>query len=203
MINKRFVLFTLCLTSLLWGCSGGDMSLTEYVDRVNAINDRAMGQYEVLIAGPRGGVLVAEGSQLADFTPQDLQVALERMAEVQAEALESAATIEPPEQIAEYHSLFFVRLPIEALAARAGTTAGWEELSDSAEMAAYRAALVADQQVCFDFQAALDATAERGIFADTPWIPGELKEIVEVALGCAAYPEHPEDLYRPPPAATD
>jgi hypothetical protein len=55
--------------------------------------------------------------------------------------------------------------------------------------------------VCIDLQSKLDATAERGAFANTPWIPSEMKEIVEVVLGCDQYPPNPEDLYRPLPEA--
>jgi hypothetical protein len=73
-----------------------------------------------------------------------------------------------------------------------------EELSESPEMVAYRAALAEDERFCTDFQTKLDATEERGIFAETPWIPGELKEVVQVVLGCQGYPAHPEDVYRPP-----
>jgi hypothetical protein len=69
-------------------------------------------------------------------------------------------------------------------------------------MAAYRSALAADNEVCADFQARLDATADRGVFADTPWIPGELKETVNYALGCDALPSNPDDVYRPPPTTT-
>jgi hypothetical protein len=46
-----------------------------------------------------------------------------------------------------------------------------------------------------------NATEARGVFAETPWIPGELKEIVEGVIGCAGYPENPGDVYRPPPAS--
>ena len=185
-------------------CGGGDgeMSLTEYVERVDAILSRGLQRYEALVASPQGEVLVAEAVRLADFTPQDLQVALERLGDIQAEALEAAFTIEPPEDMVDLHTLFFRRLPIEELAARAGTAADWEELSGSPEMVVYRALLVEDEQVCAEFQAKLDATAERGVFADTPWIPGELKEIVEYALGCGSLLENPEDLYRPPPSTT-
>jgi transposase-like protein len=52
---------------------------------------------------------------------------------------------------------------------------------------------------CAEFQAKLDATPDRGVFADTPWIPGELKETVNYALGCNSLPEPPEDACRPPP----
>ncbi len=41
------------------------------------------------------------------------------------------------------------------------------------------------------------ATEARGAFADTPWLPGELKEIVSALLGCDVYPEHPEDTFGP------
>ena len=69
-------------------------------------------------------------------------------------------------------------------------------------MAAYRAAIAEGKQVCTGFQADLDATAERGVFTDTPWVPGELKEVVEAVLGCQWFPEHPEDVYRYPPPPT-
>ena len=191
------------------GC-GGEMSLTEYVERVDAIFDQGTQQYELVVESPQGSVLIVgqgshlgfdnEGAQLTDFTPQDLHVALERVAEIQDEALETAAAIDPPELIADLHDLFFRELPIAELAARAGTAADWDELSESPEMAAYRIALAADNQVCAEFQAKLDATAEQGIFADAPWVPSKLKEIVDYGLGCGSLPTHPQDAYRPPPA---
>jgi hypothetical protein len=69
-------------------------------------------------------------------------------------------------------------------------------------MAAYRKAVTEDKQYCTEFLTPLDATAERGVFTDTPWIPGELKEVVNAVLGCNTYPEHPEDMFRPPPTST-
>ena len=185
------------------------MSLTEYVESINAIFERGIDQYEPFATSPEGLVLiVGQGPHLGitdqsllitDFTPRDLQLALERVAEIQEEALEAAAAIDPPEQLADLHRLYFRELPIAELAARAGTAADWYELSDSDEMAAYRAALAADNQACAEFQVALDATAARGVFTDTPWLPGELKETVNYALGCDSLPAHPEDAYRPPP----
>ena len=148
-------------------------------------------------------MLAGEG-ELADFSPQGLQTALDRLIEIEVEVQEALDAIEPPEQVADLHHLLFDFddrfISIQAaLAARAGTAADWEELSDSPEMTAYRAALAEEKQECSDFQAELDATAKREVFADVPWIPGELKEIVEVVLGCAGYPDHPQDVYRPPP----
>jgi hypothetical protein len=186
-------------------CGGGEMSLTEYVERLTAVMDRAMQQWEVLGASRQGAVFAAGAAQFTDFAPRDLQAGLERMGEIQVELWEAAAAIEPPDEVTDLHNLLFdarFTSAREALAARAGTAATWEELSESPEMAAYRTSVAADKQACVDIQAELDATAERGIFAETPWIPSDLKEVVEAALGCAMWPDNPEDMYRPPPTST-
>ena len=70
-------------------------------------------------------------------------------------------------------------------------------------MAANRDAIAEGKRVCTDVQAQLDATAARGVFADVPWVPAELSEVVEAVLGCEWFPENPQDVYRyPPPANT-
>jgi hypothetical protein len=38
--------------------------------------------------------------------------------------------------------------------------------------------------LCLELQSRLDATAERAIFAEVPWIPGEMKEVVGLVMGC-------------------
>ena len=194
--------------TMLSGCGGGEMTMTEYVEAVDAIFTRGMARYETIVASPEGLVLIVgqgehlglddRGMELTDFTPEDLHIALEKVADIQDEALAAAADIDPPEQIEELHALYFRALPIRELAARAATAGDWDELSASPEMAAYRAALAADNEVCEEFQARLDATADRGAFTDVPWMPGELAEIVEYALGCSSLPQNPEDAYRPP-----
>ena len=202
----RFMLVGVCLVLTVSGCGGSEMSLTEYVDQLNAINRRGLQQYLELLASPQGEVLVAaEAAQITDFTPQDLQVSLEGVIEIAVEVKEAADAIEPPEQVADlHHRLFDDKFTFfeEALAARAGTAANWEELSESPEMEAFRAAMAEDKQACIDFQAELDATADREVFADMPWIPGAMKEIVDAVLGCEFFPENPEELYRYPPSTS-
>ena len=157
-----------CLVLMVAACGGDEMSLTEYVERLTAVMDRAIQQWEVLVTS-RQGAIFADGAQLTDFAPRDLQAGLERMGEIQVELWEDAAAIEPPDEVTDLHNLLFdarFTSAREALAARAGTAATWEELSESPEMAAYRTSVAADKQACVDIQAELDATAERGIFAE-------------------------------------
>jgi len=196
----RFMLVGVSLMLTVSSCGGGEMSLTEYVDRINAINGQAIQRYEALLASPQGEVLVAEGAQLVEYTPQDLQIGLEGVIEIAAEVTEAVAGFDPPQQVAEFHYLLFddkFTFYEEALAARAAIAVDWEELSASSEMEAYRTAIAEDKQLCLGFQAQLDATVERANFADTPWLPEEMKEIVDAVLGCPMFPEKPEDVYRP------
>jgi hypothetical protein len=182
------------------GCGGGEMSMAEYVEHFNDITATASARYGEFAASPQGLVLVAEGEELSDFTPLDLQAGLERIERIEAEALEAAAAIDPPERVAEFHSFYFALSPFTAarvaLAARAGTATDWEELSATPEMAAYRAAVAADKESCIGFAAAIDETRE-GAIGDMPWFPSEMTEAIAAVYGCEQYPEDPENLYRP------
>jgi hypothetical protein len=189
---------------MVGGCGGGEMSLTEYVETVNPIVDRAAEQYYGLAASPEGRVLGADAAQLTDFTPQDLQTALNRVSEIEIQLMEATDAIEPPEQVADLHRLLFnfdLTNLEGALATRAGVATDWEELSETPEMAAYRVQLAKDKQACTDFRTELNDTDESGVFADVPWMPSGLSEAVEALLGCEGFPEYPEDAYRPPPTS--
>ncbi len=197
-IAKRLVPLAVCIALVVCGCGGGEISLTEYVERINAIEQRA---------SERAEELVAQAEEITDLTPQAVQVGLEQAQEIRIEVEQAADEIDPPEQVAELHSLIFdwhsTFIAVEAdLAALMGSAedseADWVRLSNSVEMAAYRDAIAEGKQVCVEFQEELDATAERGVFADNAWIPGEMKEVVEAVLGCAWFPEKPEDVYRYP-----
>jgi galactose mutarotase-like enzyme len=194
MTITRFVPLALGVTLLLWGCGGGEMSLTEYVDGLEAIGDRAI---------PQTDALQAEFSQLPEPATDDLKVMLEGHMAIFTEALEASAALDPPTKVADLHRLIFeweatMLQASEALAIRAATTADWEQVLQSAEADSYAAALAEGSAVCSEFQAKLDATADRGAFADTPWIPGELKEVVEAFLRCELFPENPEDVFGTP-----
>jgi hypothetical protein len=178
------------------------MSLTEYVEHLNAIEAKASAEAETIVPD----------ESTDDISPAGLQAILERAGDIRREVQIAADDLQPPRQVAELHELIFEWhrdfTNIEAdLAARVGVTPdtedGWTQLSDSPEMAAYRDAIAEGKIICDDFQDQLDATEARGAFEDVPWIPSDMSEVVEAVLGCAWFPDEPQNVYRwPPPAAT-
>ena len=143
---RRVVRAGAWIALLISACGGGEMTLTEYVDSLNAIVEQARQQYEELAASAESGVLAAEQDQLSEFTPQDLQAALVHVRQIEALVDEGTSAIDPPEQVAELHNLFFdfdseFISAQEALAARAGTAVDWNELSNTPEMAGALAGL--------------------------------------------------------------
>ena len=199
---RHLIPLTLVFALLIGACGSEGISLTEYVEQVNVVAE---------VASQKGAELLADAAQTTDATPQQVQAGLERgLREIRIPLQEAIDDISPPDQLADLHDVMwdwhanFITIE-RALAARVGTTddtgAGWEALSDSPEMASFRSAVAEGKQLCDGFQAELDDIAALGVFADTPWMPGELQNVVEAALGCQWFPEHPEDLYRYPPPA--
>ena len=189
----------LAILVALGACGSDEMSLTEYVEQVN----EAAAQ-----AGERATELTEQGVLAGDITPQQVEDGLmQALATIRIPLQEAVDAMQPPEQVAAMHSLLwgwhadFITVET-ALAERFGATpdteAGWTELSDSQEMVAYRAAIEDGKQVCIDFQAQLDETEERGAFEDVAWLPGELSEVVNAALGCEWFPDDPQSIYRYP-----
>ena len=201
-VMQRSVPVLLGVALLLGGCGGDEMSMTEYGERIDAAATEA---------SQRAEELFADAVWTANGTPRQLQTLLERgLREIRFPLQEAVDRIDPPTQIADLHNLMWDWhsdfIPVEeALAARMGETGdsveGWTALSESSEVAAYRSAIGEGKQICGGFQARLDATAAAGGFADTPWIPSEMKEVVEAALGCQWFPDDPDDVYRYPPAS--
>lgn len=188
------------VTLLVAGCADDEPTMTEYVERLEALVQDVSEQAARLFSSERGAVLDASGQGLDAYSPQDLAWGLEQLGELEAEFLEDARALQPPESIADWHDEYFsdrftnVR---EALAARAGDATGWDELAATEEMAAYRAAVAADKQLCLELQRDLHERAESGVFAGTPWVPDEVQQIFDRVLGCDVFPERPEDMWRP------
>jgi hypothetical protein len=168
-----------CLTVMLVACGGGDLSLTEYAERLDALA-RVLG--EQLDAGD---ARMSTGTATLGDAQEVLSSALAARTDFQ----EGLTALDPPEEFADVHTdLVEVHSRIiaaqEAFVARTATAATLEELDQSAEAAAYRAIGTEAASLCEEFRARIDSTADRAIFADIPWIPGDVKEVVEVTFGC-------------------
>lgn len=200
MIALKRVLVLIAVGLAASSCGGAELTLTEYVEELNRITTTATQEGEMLLSTDRGRVLFAEGPELRNYTPADLQFVLDEVLEIELELLEATGGINPPAAVADLHKSWFnTRFTVARanLADRAGRVDSWQELSESEEMAAYRAALVEEKQLCEDLTRQLAATASLGVFDEVPWLPSELGEVVELALGCDWWPTSPENAYRP------
>jgi hypothetical protein len=97
--------------------------------------------------------------------------------------------LDPPEALADFHGdlvelLGRILAVQEAWALRAETAGSLDELQESSEALAYWDLDAKMTSLCLEFQSRIDATAERELFAEVPWIPGEMKEVVSLIVGC-------------------
>jgi hypothetical protein len=167
------------------GCGGSNLSMSEYGDRLNDIQ---------LTYAPRAVAAWTEFMELPHPTTGDLKTLIDREVAIRIELEDRFRDLDPPAEVADLHRMLAdwisaLREAGEGLGARAGTVGGWDELLLSAEFREYEATLVGGAGVCDEFQARLDATAERGVFGDTPWVPADLREAADAVLGCDTIPE--------------
>jgi hypothetical protein len=152
--------------------------LTEYAE--------ALGAYAVQLAGQ----LDALDTQIAETpTIETVRVALAQAVQVRVEFQEDLTALDPPDELAELHAdLVDVHARIidaqAAFATRAETAGDLDELDQSADALAYRAIDREALPICEEFRATIDASAANAVFADVPWVPGDIKEIVEFTFDC-------------------
>ncbi len=168
-----------CLALIVGACGGDGLSLTEYSERLQSLASDMAEEFEEL----------DERMTTGTPTVADAQDVLSRAVAVRTDFHEGLVALGPPEELADLHTdLVDVHARIlaaqQAWASRAETATSLDELEQSTEAAAYRALTAESVAICDEFQTRLDATADREIFADAPWIPGEMKEVIDVALGC-------------------
>ncbi len=169
-----------CLTVVLGGCGGGGVSLTEYAETLGPLSVELVEQLEAL----------DDRMSTGTATIEDAREVLVEALDLRAEYQDGLTSLDPPEEVADFHAkiiVFHAQMisAQEAVAARAKTATGLEELDQSAEALVYQAMWAEAILLCEEMQVTIDATADRGIFVDTPWVPSDLKEIIEVTFGCA------------------
>lgn len=168
-----------CLAVVLASCSGGGSSLSEYAEE---FDDLGRELEEVLDAGD---------VQMTTENPtlEDAQEVLASAVTARRVFQEGLTSLDPPDEFSELHADFVevhsqVLAAQQAFSARAASAGSLEELDRSAEAEAYRAIGSEAGTWCEEFRARIDATADREVLADTPWIPSDMKEIVEVTFRC-------------------
>ena len=170
------------LVLIVTACGGGSLTLSEYSEQGMAV---------VAVMEERIATLDAEWDSQTP-TVERARTYWDRRLEARVEALEGLEGLNPPGEVAELAATgldLFSRLLAaeEALAVRVGlfeTVTEPEQWWTTAEGDAVRAVEDEIDALCQVFQARYDATIERVALSDVPWIPAEMKEIVQVDIGC-------------------
>lgn len=180
----RSIAAATCLALVVASCGGrGELTLGEYAKEVEGLTTTMYRTLDDLT------VTVEDGSEVP---VEDAQTVFDGAATAFRQLLDGLQAIEPPGEIAELHTLsldIMTRLTTaqEAFARRAEdfeTATEWHLLYETPEALAI--AEVQEEMIAFcqARQAEFDATADRKVFADSPWVPSELQEVVTVLFGC-------------------
>ncbi len=163
-------------------CGGGSLSVSEY---------NAQGGALVASMEERIRALDAEWESQTP-TVEGARNYWDRRLEARIEALEGLDALKPPDELA---ALFEDGLDLfrklvaaeEALAIRVAsleTVTGPDDWWDTAEGKAVHSVDEEIDEFCHVVQARYDATIERVVLSDVPWIPSDMKEIVQIDIGC-------------------
>jgi hypothetical protein len=114
--------------------------------------------------------------------------------ELRTEFLDSFRTLDPPEEVAELHAtaldtitrLAAAESDVAAIVMDATTVEEARSAWDTAAGVAARAVDAETIAMCDAAQASLDTPPDPEVVFDGPWIPPDLKEVIEVAFGCHA-----------------
>ncbi len=180
-MQLRFVrraVASVCIVLVIAACGGGTLSLSEYSERAESMARVMLDEFDVLETQWASATTVEEGEEVLD-----------RAVVIRTDFQNGLTELNPPEAFADLHAdlgehLGRILAAAEAWAVRADSVGSLDELQTSSEALAYWALDAEMAPLCLELQSKLDAIAEQAIFADVPWIPGEMKEVVAVVMGC-------------------
>jgi hypothetical protein len=180
----------LLAAALVVSCGQDGPSLSDYVESLNAMD----AQFSA-----RGEAIWATYLEKPASTIDDLRALMDANVALRIDVDDALDAIDAPEHIADMHADWVVwhsrLLDAErAQTARAATAASVEEFLESEELRAWVAVLEQGSMLCAEVEARLNATEAREVFADTPWMPGDLTEVVHAAIGCQNFPEDFSDV---------
>jgi hypothetical protein len=163
-------------------CGGGDLSLSEYSAQGGAVSATMEARIATMDAERDAQAPTLEGARSY----------WDRRLKARAEALEGFRALDPPDVVANLHGTgldLFIKL-VAAEEALAGRVDSFETVTEPDQWwatAEGMAALDVQHEIdafCQVFQSVYDATIERAVVSDLLWIPADMKEIVQIDLGC-------------------
>jgi hypothetical protein len=177
------LILAICLAILLPGCGSGEPTLGEYAEELEVLVTTMNRKITVLDSNLESEPLTVEGTQNY----------FEEKIAARDELLESFRAIEPPEEATDMHAAALdivakLTNAERALAQQADKIETADELSELWNTQAGLTADAVDEEArafCATAQSQFDSTADRAAVFDGPWIPTELKEVVQVFFGCS------------------
>jgi hypothetical protein len=172
----------ICLAILLSGCGSGELTLGDYADELEVLVTTMNRKITVLDSDLESEPLTVEGTQNY----------FEEKIAARDELLEGFRAIEPPEEAADMHAaaldiLAKLTNAERTLAQQADEIETADELSELWNTQAGLTLGAVDEEArafCETAQAQFDSTTDRAAVFEGPWIPSELKEVVQVFFGC-------------------
>jgi hypothetical protein len=163
---------------VLAACSGA-MSLTEYAESLEVAAVDASVRFDPVVATLNA----------MDTTLPEARSAVKEAAVIVNDLHADLEALDPPAELSDLHAVLLEHhrdlvTAQQEWAGNADAAQSVAELLQSPEARTAQSSNEAALEACGRIQAALDATAERAVFEDVPWLPSELAESIEVALGC-------------------
>jgi hypothetical protein len=174
----RRALASACIVVVFAACGGSTLSLTEYSELFQSASFAMTDEFDVLEAQWASATTAEDGTEILD-----------RAVAIRTDLQNSLTDLDPPKALADFHGdlvelLGRILAVQEVWAVRAETAGSLDELQESSEALAYWELDAQMTSLCLNLQSRIDATAEREIFAEVPWVPGEMKEVVSLVVGC-------------------
>jgi len=181
MFLRMRLLAAVAITALLVGACSSPMSLGEYAEEV-----------ESLVVTMNQRIDDGEAEVAADPTLERAQSYATDRLDARRHFVEAFDALGPPDEVADLHAtaldIFNRLVTAETTLADLVMVAGSFEEADAVWITpqgeAFRKIDEEAVALCAVVQADLDATQQREAFAETPWIPPEMKEVIEVTFRC-------------------
>lgn len=178
----RTILLGFCFATFVAGCASSEPTLSEYASEVEALVAEMESRFVSIDAEWLGGPPNVD--RAAEYWDDRL--------EIRNDFLDAIKELDPPEDVEAMHAQsidLFSRITQAdvALRAKAESYAEFDDHWQWADTEAGRAADAVLEDVytfCRDSQQEFDDTRDRETFAEMPWVPSEMKEVVRVAFGC-------------------